>query len=66
MFSLATTQSCMSSRITFGFSRSRSPTSIQRRIGFTGLFGISVRWNSHAPPGVSGFDGHCWFTYVPE
>ena len=38
------TQSCMSSRITFGLSRSRSPTSIQMRIGFAGLFGMSVRW----------------------
>ena len=39
----ATTQSCMSSRMTFGLNKSRSPTCIQMRMGFTGLFGISVR-----------------------
>ena len=33
MFSFATTQSCMLSRIAFGLNKSRSPTSIQIRIG---------------------------------
>ncbi|MND09609.1 hypothetical protein D3C83_330730 [compost metagenome] len=45
---------------------SRSLTCIQMRIGFFGAFGMSVRWYSQAPPGVSAFHGHCWFTYVPE
>ena len=42
MFSLATTQSCIPSRMALGLKRSRSPTSIQMRIGSVGLFGDEV------------------------
>src|SRR4051812_39929682 len=66
MFSLASTQSCMLSRMELGFSRSLSPTCIQMRRGFAGLLGISFACRSHAPPGVSELLGHCWFTNVPE
>src|SRR5688572_18169889 len=65
MFSLARTQSCMLS-VRPPDRLSRSLTCIQMRIGFLGLFGMSVRWYSHAPPGNSGLYGNCWFTYVPE
>ena len=43
MRSLASTQSCISSRIVLGFSRSRSPTSIQMRSGLRALL-----WNQAA------------------
>src|SRR5262245_37555017 len=65
MVSFAATQSCIPSLRCVN-SRSRSLTCIQMRIGFAGLFGISVRWYSQAPPGVSGLYGHCWLTNVPE
>ncbi|WP_439625095.1 alpha/beta hydrolase-fold protein [Gemmata sp.] len=63
---MASTQSCMSSRVTFGLSRSRSPTWMNRRIGFFGSLGLSVSWNPHAPSGNLGSNGHAWFTNVPE
>ena len=37
-----------------GVELSRSPTSIQMRIGLRGLLGMRCSWNSHAPCGVSG------------
>jgi hypothetical protein len=36
------------------------------RIGFGFAFGMMLVWYSQAPPGVSGLNGHCWFTSVPE
>src|SRR3954447_16586632 len=63
---LASTQSCIPSRMTFGLSRSASPTDRNSRIGFFGLSGMSVLWKPHAPSGNFGSNGHCWFTNVPD
>src|SRR4029079_15615547 len=64
IFSLASTQSCMSSSIELGLSRSLSPTSIQRRSGLRSALGMIFACTSQAPPGVSLFHGHCWLTKV--
>ncbi len=63
---LASTQSCIPSRITFGLSESLSPTERKMRIGFFGSFGISVSWKPQAPSGYFGSNGHAWFTNVPD
>ena len=41
---LASTQSCMPSRMTLGLKLSRSPTHIQIRRGLRGAAGMSVVW----------------------
>src|SRR5262249_55752188 len=66
MWWLASTQSCMPSRITLGLSKSLSPTEMKMRIGFFGSLGMSVSWKPQAPSGYLGSNGHAWFTKVPD